>query len=120
MSRDAHLDAPALGRVLDRVLDEVDEHLPQPRRVAAQRRVDGGATSVEPDRVRLRASRGLDTDAQSAATSQSRSSSRSRPRSICARDEQLVDDLREVLGLLLDHAQEPRRWLVVELGSRGR
>src|SRR3954469_7314573 len=46
----SQLDPPALGRVLDRVVDQVDEHLPQLVLVAADR---GGIVDAQVERDRV-------------------------------------------------------------------
>src|SRR5205823_7064606 len=111
---DPDLDLAALGRVLDRVVDEVDEHLPELVRVAEDR-ADAVALDAERDPVgqvergRLEHPRGdlhrvagLEIDLDGVGVE-------------LAREQDLVDELGEPDRLVLDDLEEGEAVLLAQL-----
>ena len=100
----------AVGRVLDRVVDEVREHLAQLVGIGRDRRAGPPAL-----RRRARGPPGLRACATSTTwlRASRRRSSRSRPAHLprveAARPEDVVHDAREPVGLARDHVEQPRR-----------
>ena len=118
LARDLDLHRAAVGRVLDRVLDEVDEHLAQLLLVRCHRRQPFGGVKLEGRSLRevrraasitvLRHLVGvdrLDPHLQLARVEM-------------AREQDVVDDLREPVGLVGDNLEQPVAHLVSELEIR--
>ena len=114
---DRERDRPAVGRVLDRVVDEVDEHLPELAWIGG----DGvRAPSARPSSSSTLSGRWVRAASSDAAGELERRRSRSietgsSSRVEVAGEQQVVDDRGEAVGLGRDHAEQLVLDSVVEL-----
>ena len=115
--RDRERDEPALGRVLDRVVDEVDEHLPELAGVRDDVRDRLRRAQLELDRRRGDASGPPRRPPDASSTGSQLSIVTGSLAGVeTPGDEQVVDDRPEPVGLGCDHAEQ----LVADLRARAR
>src|SRR5947207_2641388 len=113
---DAETDVPAGRRVLDGVLQQVVEHLPQLSRVGCDRRhgvADG--IELETNAFGKMRPRGLGDALGERACIAALDAHVEPARVNLAHEQQVVDDRGEALRLVHDHVQQPRLQVVAEL-----
>src|SRR5262245_25763292 len=112
---DADVHGPAVRRVLDGVLDEVDEHLAQLLLVGAHGRKLLRRGEIERDAFREVGAGGVD-DARGDHSRVDGLDRQLEPPGVeVAREQEVVDDLGEAAGLVLDDLEQPVARLVADV-----